>query len=254
MATYNNCACCNEQFEQHLGITCCVCKNTFRHSCVKLSTSEIRTINSKKGIFWSCKKCSEMGTDLNSLKAAIVALQSEVKLLQSKNSDTNTAPNTNDLIEDITCEIVDRERRKSNLILFGIPEQDSQITEAARSDKDRDLVSSILQHLSDGSHGSFPLPENMKPIRLGKFSADKHRPIRVNLKSENSVYKIIKQAPRLKLSPVYKNVSIAFDRTPRQIAYYKKLKSELDARIEAGEDNLKIKSFNGQPKIISLNI
>ena len=46
---------------------------------------------------------------------------------------------------------------------------------------------------------------------------------------------------------------MAFDGTPRQISYYTELKEQLNARIDKGEQNLKIKYVQGVPKIVNLN-
>ena len=51
----------------------------------------------------------------------------------------------------------------------------------------------------------------------------------------------------------FKNIKISFDRTPRQQEVYKQLKAQLNDRLVKGESNLKIRYFNGTPKIVSLN-
>ena len=51
----------------------------------------------------------------------------------------------------------------------------------------------------------------------------------------------------------FKNIKVSFDRIPRQQEVCKQLKGQVNVRLGKGESNLKIRYFNGTPKIVSLN-
>lgn len=247
------CVCCNKSNEEHKMITCRICKGDYFHSCVDLTTSEIRTIKSKKNLSWTCQKCSVVGDDINDLKALIISLQKEIENLKSvKSSAVNecTSCNTSLDFEEIIQEISDRNARKNNIILYGIVENPT----ADRDGKilhDQQKVSKVL---------SCVIPEvtfgnDLKPIRLGKFDPTKKnpRPIKIVLPSETMAHNIIQKAYRLKNLQDPKNVRISLDKTVRQQQTYRRAKDELSTRIAGGEDNLRIKYIRGSPKIISSN-
>ncbi|CAH2009568.1 unnamed protein product [Acanthoscelides obtectus] len=79
------------------------------------------------------------------------------------------------------------------------------------------------------------------------------RPMKITLGDEDDVRACIKSASNLKRSNVFSRTSISFDRTPRQILHYKKLKQEMEERSARGEDGLKIKYVRGVPRIVSEN-
>lgn len=51
----------------------------------------------------------------------------------------------------------------------------------------------------------------------------------------------------------YKDVSLSFGRTPRQIAVYKKIRGKLSEPVAIGEKGLKIKCVDGYLKIVQEN-
>lgn len=241
------CACCNRSFESLLMVKCCICKKSFKNSCVDISANEVRVLNGNKGYDWSCKNCREFGSDIKDLKALILKLQDDIQALKSENSEMRSSVKGIDF-EEIVEEINERNKRKRNLVIFRLPEQDQEQPVAARMDEDKAKVIEVLQQITPNFNG-----ENIKPIRLGHFTAGKNRAIKITLDDEEQVNKITRKAYLLKNSNQYRNISVSLDRTPRQIAYYKMIKNQLSEREIAGERNLKIKYNNGIPKIVNLN-
>ena len=98
--------------------------------------------------------------------------------------------------------------------------------------------------------------QEVNPIRLGKFDRTKQslsRPIKVQLSSKQDVLTVITKFKKLKESPNYASLSVFFDRTPRQSAFYKSVKRDLDTRIQNSETNLRSKYHNDVPTIVSEN-
>lgn len=242
------CACCNRSFEPLAMVKCCICRKQFKNSCVDLSTNEVRILNANnKGWDWSCISCRQYGNDIKDLKAVILDLQNAIIELKSAKSDSSSQLPDN-TFEEIIAEVSERNKRKSNLIIFGVPEQDESLTANMRTTKDKESVLEILQTVNRNVH-----IDECKPVRLGKRMGGKTRPIKVTLNNEESVTAFIKYSKNLKNSQYNKKVFISTDRTPRQRAYYNKIREQLKERVDAGETNLKIKHLNSVPSIVAEN-
>lgn len=237
------CSCCAKITEEHLSLICCVCKKVFNAACVSLTKTEIRSIKSTKGVAWTCTSCEAMGNDLNSLKAAIVSLQEEVKELRRVGSLKTEATLSEDLIEDVVAEISAREKKRKNIILFNIPEPASA-DNAERLAQDAQLVCDLFSSISP------EVPLSVQPVRLGKFNKEKKRPLKVSLPNEMHVQTIIRNASKIKDDNNFKHISITRDKTKRQNNYYKTVKARLEERQRNGED-VRIKYMNDIPTIVN---
>ncbi|KAJ3658926.1 hypothetical protein Zmor_010640 [Zophobas morio] len=178
--------------------------------------------------------CAQLGNDINGLKAAIVALQDEIKILKTQVS-TPVQSTTFSLIETekIVNEVSERERRKNN---------------AEQLNVDTVFVKDMLSSLGIND------TDNLKISRLGKFDAtkdDRRRPIRVTLHSENSVTLVLRASKQLKTSNNWKNIYLSKDRTPMQLEIHRNIRNELHQRLANGESNLRINYKNGIPNIVS---
>lgn len=242
------CVCCSKSFKTNLMIKCSVCKKAFKHSCVDITLEELRILNdNNKGYDWSCKNCRNFGNELRDLKALILKLQNDICDLKSEYSEGRSSVKE-DNFEEILEEFNQRNVRKSNLVIFGVEEQDQELSAATCIEQDKTEVANILRVIEPELN-----TQNIKPIRLGIFNNTKNRPIKISLNDEKRVHSVIRKANVLKNNRSYKNISISLDRTPRQIEHYRKLKKELKEREDGGEQNLRIKYVKGIPKIISLN-
>nr|CAH7760257.1 unnamed protein product [Callosobruchus chinensis] len=221
--------------DAHLLLLCCVCRKTFYHACVNLTSSETRLINSKKSVSWTCGKCDQMGGDINALKAAIVSLQNEIKTLSTKN---NKADLSNTQFEDIVQEVLERQNRRCNVIIFGLKEQ-SITSKDERLALEKSEVVKVLTHVTESVTVT-----NIR--RLGKYDRNRTsaRPVKVSLANAEQVSELIRKSQTLKNSEAFKHVSISTDKTPRQMDLYKAVKSELEERKKKGETNIKIKHVN----------
>lgn len=167
-------------------------------------------------------------------------LRAKVKEIEeSSTNKTNISTPCLTNTDQVLSEITEREARKKNVIIFGLPEnQDSQ--------KDKSGCLEILKTL-DPQFESIP-----KLFRLGKQPSNdaRPRPIKIILDSSDKALNLIKNAKILKSTERFKNITVTSDKTPTQQQQYKDLKVELNRRILNGEANLKIKYRNGEPKIV----
>lgn len=240
------CKCCNQVCEGHLMVTCSVCKNKYKHSCVDITANEVRTLNSNKGYDWTCIDCRSIGKDLKDLKALIIKLQNDIKELRDEK--VSTANSQGMEFEEIISELCERQKRKNNIMIYNVLEPNKQISASERMQTDKNTVSEILSTIS---------PElsvtNIKLFRVGAYSDSKKRPIKVVLENDDITRKVLKNSKLIKSKPNLKNINLSADRTKRQTEYYKKVKQELLDRINSGDNNCKIKYFNDIPRVVSLN-
>lgn len=240
------CSCgCNNRADEHLVLNCRVCTHAFKHSCVGLSATDLRTIKVKRGLAWTCPNCTGFGDSLDALKALIIELKAEISdLKKSRNSPCQI---DNKTFEEIVDEIRNRESRRSNLLIFNIPESNNA-SASDRMTSDSESVARILQTVSMTDIS------DIKPFRIGKYeSGRKPRPIKIKLPEPSTVVDILKKAKLLKNNVEYSGVSLSRDRTPREIAHYKEVKQELDARLATGETDIVLRYRNGMPTITKLN-
>lgn len=241
------CFCCRSVIDTHKAVDCCVCSKTFNIDCVKITSAEARRIHLKTGITWTCKNCLQLGDDLNSLKSVIVSLQEEIKVL--KETVLTSPPSSSSSLlesEKIIQEITDRDRRKTNIMIFGSRETKCN-NYKEQIDVDITLVSDICTEMNITNTVS-------KVFRLGKFDSSKAsntRPMKVVFSSESTVLELLRNISKLKNNPKFSSLSISRDRTPMQAEIHKQAKLELQNRLKAGESNLKIKYNKGIPSVVS---
>lgn len=238
------CSCCGGAADAHKLITCAVCRKVYLHTCIGLSASEARTIKSNKNLSWTCKTCLQVGSDINELKAAVLALKAELADLKNQKSTGGLSDCT---FEDVVAEVQERERRKCNIIAYGFAEH-AEPSRVTRAEQDKRLASQLFQFLNVNC--------SIRTVsRLGKFDSTKptKRPLKVVLDDVNSVHKLIRNASKLKSDDNFKHVNLSFDRTPRQASHYQNLRKELLERQARGEVNLKIKYVQGVQRIVQEN-
>nr|CAH7735247.1 unnamed protein product [Callosobruchus chinensis] len=246
MPARESCKCCNQHCDNHQLVTCSVCKDKYKHTCVDITANEIRILNANKGYDWTCVDCRATGKDLNELKALIMKLQEDIKQLKTdRDRSLGTSPVD---FEEVVTEINERQKRKSNIIIFNLEEQAQSKPPAERAELDKTAVNNILRFVVP----NFNL-RNMKPVRLGLFSTTKKKPVKLVLENSDQVRNMVINGKKLKDSNTYRNIIIAPDRTKRQLDYFKSVKQELLQRMNAGETNIRIKFFNDVPKIVSSN-
>lgn len=189
-----NCECCKTLLSKDdTTIGCGTCGKVFKNTCIGLNKSEVKKINSDSGLSWSCKDCRSFRTDFLDLRSLIIALQEEVRALKAVSAAP--APTTTETLirsEEIIQEVAERERRRSNIIVYGITESSSNSTDE-RVSTDIASLQNIFQFIGAN------VPADIKPIRLGKFDPTKRtskRPIKVSFPSPDTVSRILNKSHR----------------------------------------------------------
>lgn len=203
---------------------------------------------------WSCSTCETLGDTIDDLKSIIVQLNKKFEDLERSiqaNNASNSANNSfNFNMEEVIQEINDRNDRKCNLIIYGLPEASNL------NNGDNGSQNSLTAQVEDITRFLAPAIDSSNfvdgPIRLGRYDPSKPnpRPIKVKLSSEKVLISVLRNAKNLRGSRLG-HVKISNDRTPKQMEYYRKLKAVLDDRKTKGENNIEIKYIRGVPKIVS---
>lgn len=253
MNNKTSCHCCKKLYENHLILNCSVCGGNFGNACIGLTPSEIRVINSKKSISWSCRNCENIGDDIASLKAVIVSLQNEIKDLKSAVQAMPMAGNnalSDEMMEEIILEFEERQERKLNIILYGLPEQPATQSNSQNVILEAQTVNDMIHSLMP----DIPTVDKSKIRRLGKFTQfdDKPRPVKITLNTAEDARNILISSRELRNSHNYSRLFVSADRTPKQREYYNKVKESLEQRKSNGE-NVVLKYMKGVPFIKSLN-
>ncbi|KAK9712355.1 hypothetical protein QE152_g24981 [Popillia japonica] len=122
---------------------------------------------------------------MNELSSLVSSLQEEVKALKSERviSSAATVDNIDSpIVDSVLQEIAEREKRKSNLVIFNLPEMEN----GSRSDQISEDVSSVRDILANLG----VVVDQVHPLRLGKFDPThqhRKRPIKITLSSSGLV-------------------------------------------------------------------
>ena len=199
-----------------------------QHDTLQVEVDEL-----KKVVNDCRKECKESHTAVNRKLDEAKNLGSAQT--QSSGCDQETLDTVEKLISDKFGEIEERERRKTNLIFFGIPESKSTIAECRKEEDDHKVRSLVRNSLGPSR------PVGIRTMyRLGK-KAGTSRPLKVVLDSESSRNEVLREFKPEK-GESDKPIIVAKDRTRSERDAHNKLRSELKARSEKGEKNLVIRN------------
>lgn len=241
-------------------VQCDGCKGSLHVACTGLSKDDYSRVTRYKtrAIKIMCNKCNSNLDQLLNIKGIIKAettkLLEKITELETKLADISLAKNnvsvnfSTSQFEDIITEVNERNIRKRNIIIFNLDEPSSNLNKEQRSQYEKSNITKLLSAVSTENTLTY-----LGYHRLGKYALNntRPRPLKVTLENENDVLKIIKNTNNIKQINDFKNVSISFDKTPRQISFYQELRRQLTERQMNGETNLTIRYIQGVPKIIT---
>jgi hypothetical protein len=148
-------------------------------------------------------------------------------------------------VEEYVDEIMEREKRKLNIIVANLPESEKETVED-RKTEDRDRVRQLVRKIVDETEAQ----EVDNPVRLGQLQIGRNtkpRLLRMTLKNEETKKKIMRNVASLnKNVPPKDRVYINDDSTPKEREKIRKLVTELKTRTGNGEQNLMINYREGK--------
>lgn len=186
---------------------------------------------------------SKFKTEFTEIRSGLDALSECVRMLEGIGSSTSgqiPSPSGSPPqdTKDVIGEIMDRQARASNLILFGLPEPENPSAEISRA-ADAEEALTIVRRICPG------VTQVQRTHRLGKSKGSASRTLCIRLDSPEAVKQILRNKHRYK-GP-YK---ISEDRTQRQRQLLDQLRGKLRSLHEGGELAMTIRYINGVPKIV----
>ena len=220
--------------------------NISSHTIVTVPNEESVESTGSTEISWHsdhqnlCKSISSLSEKISGLCANNDQLQNQISnTVSSLNIGNEQAPASSQSPlnpAEFVDEYLNRERRKLNLVIYGLPEA-SAASSSERQQADSDRFTELVD--SEFKISNF---EISKCIRLGKPKNDKPRPLLVTV-PENAVRRqILRNAKNLRNSNTHKRVFISPDLTSQEREANKQLRQELKCQRKAGETNLIIKN------------
>nr|CAI5841269.1 unnamed protein product [Callosobruchus analis] len=232
------CAKC-KKVDNEPALHCDGCECLIHQEYSELSSAELKVmaLRSRRLLKFYCSDCQlglklvpKLAKKVDELFAEIGRLKNLVGDLPSTSAQFN--------FEEVVRETDERNSRKQNLIVYGLPE--NNVSKHVQETQDDDNIRKMLEVLSSDAR------LNVNPINnnIGKFGPTRPKP---------RPYRCIRNVSKLKANNSYKGISLSFNKTPKQVEFYKKIKEELNRRTEAGESKLRIKHVKGIPTIVSEN-
>lgn len=193
---------------------------------ITLNDIKLLIENSKAEILSSLKK------EIDGLTIVLTKLNKRVEEVESKNLQLEErVQQLEDDHANLLSEIEDRDRRKSNLIISGIPEK-VDCSSDERRQWDEEVSATLFQSLGE----AFNTTAITGTYRIGKIDPKKPpRLLRVTCRDAQTKREIVKKAANLRNIPKYRNVYINPDRTPKEQREHKRLTEELKRRKSLGE-------------------
>ncbi|CAH1992772.1 unnamed protein product [Acanthoscelides obtectus] len=147
--------------------------------------------------------------------------------------------------EDVISEVIEREKRKTNIIIFNVKEPDQTKSKKKQTEGETTAVLDIVSNVDPELTLTY-----LKRIRMGSFAKNKMRPIKISVESHYIVQKVTINVRKFNTNTIYSNVRIAPDRRKKQLEYYEEVKRELTQRHNAGDTSCRIKYVNDILKIV----
>lgn len=249
------CVHCKFEIDEEDRHYCCDSCKRFIHikTCSGLVSSEIKCMLLKeRSLRFLCNECNVKFSQISTIFETVDQMKSEIEILKfsvtALTGDQSRAmdhtPGGLMTIEEFN----DRNKRKKNVVLFGVEEPSVNVLPEYYAEFDRRLVHELL--ITIGA----PNVRVSRIARIGReeINRPRPRPIKLFLESEKDVWKVVKNAEMVKRSGAYNNVIITPDRTKHQLTYHRQIKNELERRRQAGDINCKIQYIGGIPTIVPI--
>lgn len=246
------------------GYPCDICKKIVCKNCCNISASEIRVVLMVSRIMpFVCQSCRDNLFNLpnivkriDDLEATVhtqgsetiaraVALEQRVVKLEQSLGDLSkvstalpTPASSINIVDeaDIISEVLGRQRRATNVMIFNCEVHNGQ-AEAAQVGK---FFTEICGQPVDINSVS----------KIGKPNRNGHKALKVVLNSVADVNLVLRNRAKAVNT---KKIFIEADLTPKQRSSLNEVRSELKRRKENGEENLSLKYVDGIPRIVAKN-
>ena len=205
-------------------VECDFCDNAYCFKCSEVSTkTQYKKLSTsakeEEGTMWFCIHCR---TSVPGVKKMVVRVtkieETQLNVIERLDKIEEQNEGLDDKIKGAILEQKEVDRRKLNIMCFGLGESTEEDAEQRNNDE-LAKIKHIIYNLLEMAEEDFPLEEG--PVRIGKFQENKTRPLRFKAQSFECKKKLL-QASRTKLKeigdPQYKNLFFKPDLTKSQRA------------------------------------
>ena len=210
--------------EAYDALECELCEFWFHAECLGLDFEKYKKVRAVEDFMkWFCESCN---SGFKKLKETVTRLERRVEQLEN-----GIERDINDKITDIVMERMERDKRKNNLMFFGLPEAGQDVKGRERANFD----ASSLRALKKVDKGLEIRTEDIETsFRVGKPDPEKTRPLCIKFVDPKVRGRVLRNGKMLnratgqmkKMSDVY----ISPDLTKTQRAENRKLYEELKTK------------------------
>jgi len=282
--TKNKCGGCSKPVSGK-SVQCACCNLWYHTTCADIEDdlyNNILATHKACGMHvWACKACS---SSIRSLNTRVIAMETQMKKIeeiattnkenieeveermgtiesqvQTLTESSNLSEHSDATKDDIFKELSDRETRKANIIIYGLKESTSPISET-RKTHDRAELDKVLEILKPANFKE----EDIKFMhRTGERDKNQDssdpRPLLIGFRNSDTPAKVLSNCWKLNKS-VYKVISISPDLTKRQRKEDKDTREECSRlnRELTREEQLnwtwKVIGQKGQKKLVKVRV
>lgn len=245
-----NCLACKQVVKRsQTCVPCQVCEEYTHPECSGISKDLLKYLveetNGGNSISWTCDHCTKVGKALNNkvkalnkeimeirkevsgLKLNQDTMETELREVKSKcDGNAKDIKNATERVQkSIYAELRERELKKSNVILHGVPEPEAALQGGARKDHDMEWILKVSDSI-----GVNLKQEAVKFVtRLGSIreETDRVRPLLVGLKEYDKKMALLKNAWKLCETEEYNEIYLTPDLTKQQREEEQELEREV---------------------------
>jgi hypothetical protein len=177
--------------------------------------------------------------------AKIASQDTEIRYLKERLASLESKAPSNETMDvcDTLTELTERNTRSRNILLFNVPEVESNETGHSQNEDDTARTTELIHSVE--TFANIPIH---KVQRLGMKQKNKIRPVKVILGHSEDARTILFNKFKLP-----KEIRVKQDLTQLQRSQLKSKWDELEIRKKKGEGDLAVRFVNGAPKIVKIN-
>lgn len=226
-------------------ITCDCCAESLHEKCTEISPTEARAvIIQKRNLIYFCPSCRDSFKQIpkvvaglkEALEANAVLREENKKLRMELTESAKIRVDESSMASLVVSEVNERQLRAYNLVVRGVQES-GKGSQRERVEEDKAVLEGLL-----GATGAVFVIK--KTFRLGKYSMEKVRPVKVVLAGPEEVVSVLKGRKKIQIP----GIIIHRDETKMQRDYYYDVKKKLEECVSRGENKI-IGYVRGVPTI-----
>ena len=247
------CNICNENIGDSQALECDLCHGWSHQTCSDVSLTQYNFLTDcpSSSIKWFCKDCNSsplmkkskleekyeaQDKKLDDLSRLVIAIESQTQIMSQllqKGTGSSTESSETSVkatVSEVLDEQRERDEKKDNIIIFNIPESQSDDDDVAH-------VREVITHVCPGSDTEQLAKSVVSRIGTKKDDPSaRPRPIKVTITHFELRQKLLRGAKKLKSFTRFQKVGLTHDKTKREILKDRDLRAQVKKMKEDGKD------------------